>query len=270
MPTLEKQARVMFEAINVASARKAVEAGIIQSEEKFQPSREDSLQMLSKAFAIVANMSPKLSQQILGTHPSALQAAVADHAGQRTDGQPSQSVLPDQGNAPLRVPEPTSDPFTRRRLNTPDNMSIQARPARVAGPENTLSILLDQSVTEVSVQVSAKSPGSGEPPPVLEVIIPSTAYLHSFRQRRLPPSDAEHLAIANQQPVETNTTSFLSPGCLPLTLPVWIDHPSFGAMTTPTPHQTTGTIDPSVLHREAHATMDIGSETSPQPGLGEQ
>ncbi|OAQ81150.1 hypothetical protein VFPFJ_09605 [Purpureocillium lilacinum] len=77
---LGRIAKVMFEAIHDTEADRAVRANIVASKQDFCPTRDEVLDMMSKALEIVLHDSPSAvgaSQWLTQSTPEALQAAVA-------------------------------------------------------------------------------------------------------------------------------------------------------------------------------------------------
>jgi len=77
---LGRIAKVMFEAIHDTEADRAVRANIVVSKQDFCPTRDEVLDMMSKALEIVLHDSPSAvgaSQWLTQSTPEALQAAVA-------------------------------------------------------------------------------------------------------------------------------------------------------------------------------------------------
>src|SRR2546430_2454954 len=75
-PSLEQLGRIMFEAIRLGRARMAVQNRLAASEEDYQPSHSEYMEMMSLAFAVVVNMEPDVSERAVNTPADELRDAV--------------------------------------------------------------------------------------------------------------------------------------------------------------------------------------------------
>jgi hypothetical protein len=152
--------------------------------------------MLSESFAIVASMSPDISERILATEPDALVAAITDHAN-FTDLGLAYSTTPE--NAPFvtdvnslvagvtgvsPVLEPATTIHALQPAVAPDPSTALTLPSNTPEQGTVIHIPLSQShllhaFTQALTQAVASDPGTRQPEPILQVFIPPTSSLYT-------------------------------------------------------------------------------------------
>ncbi|KAI1493250.1 hypothetical protein F5X96DRAFT_622290 [Biscogniauxia mediterranea] len=185
---LVPQIQALFDAIHNQRARRAVEAGTIESTLNYHPTPFDCREMMALAFAIVANSSIRVAQWLVNTPTQTFHDAAANHADLVTD-QPGGTIAPLHAQQPIDAAahEPPVGSEAMPDMEPLDACFLDQVTMTEFVPMSSISVPLFPEGTQVSIQVSpnlASQPT--QQPGIMQIIYPQTFKLLNINVQSKP------------------------------------------------------------------------------------